>query len=706
MMRSRKRGLMILCFRPTMGRTKGSCSLAANFGQSHTPGIMKVLGVFTALQVAVLANPAPVVGDDDTIFPRQQSNKPGPQSPGVCAPKFSWETEVLTDSILAGLATTYGKKTADLFGFGKGKLLKKGECKVFPGEALWPSQQIWNIFNTTTGGALIKTVPLAAPCHNNWPQVYDNATCQAITQNWSDPHLHIEDPSSTMWPIFQGRTCLTTNDPNTPCTLGGYAAYSVAIRTVKQIQLAVNFARLSNLRLVVKNTGHDFADKSIGAGALSIWTHKLNDIQFFPSYSCGPGPSSYSGPAFKLGAGVVTEEIYQAAENHGVSVVGGECHTVGIAGGYIAGGGHSPLSSLAGMGADQVLSLEVVLPSGEFVTASADSNPDLYWALRGGGGSTYGVVTSVVIRAYPKIPVTTMTFSFVTSPENNITADIFWAGIRSFFSYFDRFTSAGAYAYWLIVPITPPPSDQFFFQFMPFWANNMTLSQTRALVAPFLAELTALGIPFSPPIFTEYTSYFQAYNGSFPPLEQVGTPVGHAASRLFPRENFLNPSKLNATLAATRYTTSQGGVLIGYTIRSAPPSPSDPVSTKLQNNAINPAWRKTLGFFILSSPQTPPNASDETIANNAKILTTDWMEKWRDVSPGAGSYMSEGDINEPEFQDSFYGKENYKRLLRLKKGLDPTGLFWTPTGVGSEGWEVEGQREWYRTQNGRLCRVS
>lgn len=97
----------------------------------------------------------------------------------------------------------------------------------------------------------------------------------------------------------------------------------MAIANVKQIQLAVNFARLANLRLVVRNTGHDFADKAIGAGALSIWTHKLNDIKYFPSYSCG----SYSGPAFKLGSGVITEEIYEAAEANGVSVVGGECHT-------------------------------------------------------------------------------------------------------------------------------------------------------------------------------------------------------------------------------------------------------------------------------------------------------------------------------------------------------------------------------------------
>lgn len=64
---------------------------------------------------------------------------------------------------------------------------------------------------------------------------------------------------------------------------------------------------------------------------------------------------------------------------------------MGIAGGFIAGGGHSPMTSLVGMGADQVLSMDVVLPNGRFVTTNEDSYPDLYWALRGGGGSMFSI---------------------------------------------------------------------------------------------------------------------------------------------------------------------------------------------------------------------------------------------------------------------------------------------------------------------------
>jgi FAD/FMN-containing dehydrogenase len=60
--------------------------------------------------------------------------------------------------------------------------------------------------------------------------------------------------------------------------------------------------------------------------------------------------------------------------------------TVGVGGGYVLGGGHSPLGSVHGLAADQVLAMEVVLANGVFTTVTAKSNPDLFWALRGGGG--------------------------------------------------------------------------------------------------------------------------------------------------------------------------------------------------------------------------------------------------------------------------------------------------------------------------------
>jgi FAD/FMN-containing dehydrogenase len=113
---------------------------------------------------------------------------------------------------------------------------------------------------------------------------------------------------------------MPTTNPADSCTLGGYPSYAVAVTNVAQIQLAINLARNANLRLVVKNNGHDFNGKSAGAGALSIWTHKLNQIQYLPKFTQG----SYTGPAIKLASGVQAIDVYTAANQHGVTVVGGE----------------------------------------------------------------------------------------------------------------------------------------------------------------------------------------------------------------------------------------------------------------------------------------------------------------------------------------------------------------------------------------------
>lgn len=123
-----------------------------------------------------------------------------------------------------------------------------------------------------------------------------------------------------MWPLYEGRSCMPTDDPSGECTVGGYSSYAVNVSNVAQIQLAVNFARNAGLRLVVKNTGHDFNGKSTGAGALSIWTHNLKDIKYYADYQS----TNYRGPAVKMGAGVQAFEIYEKANELGFTAVGGE----------------------------------------------------------------------------------------------------------------------------------------------------------------------------------------------------------------------------------------------------------------------------------------------------------------------------------------------------------------------------------------------
>lgn len=96
------------------------------------------------------------------------------------------------------------------------------------------------------------------------------------------------------------------------------------VSNVAHVQLAVNFARNQNIRLVVKNTGHCYLGKSSGAGSLSVWTHNLKDIKFLPEYRSG----NYSGKALKLGAGVTIREVYLAAHKYKVIALGGICEVI------------------------------------------------------------------------------------------------------------------------------------------------------------------------------------------------------------------------------------------------------------------------------------------------------------------------------------------------------------------------------------------
>lgn len=336
----------------------------------------------------------------------------------------------------------------------------------------------------------------------------------------------MEDPTSLMWPLWQGRTCLPTNDPTQTCRLGGYPNFALNVTNVAQIQLAVNFVRNTNISLVVKNTGHDFNGRSAGAGSLSIWTHYLKDIKVIERYQC----NSYTGRAVKIGAGVQAFELYTAGKKYGFTAVGGEGKTVGIGGGYVAGGGHSPLSSIYGMAADQVLAYEIVLPNGRFVTASESSNTELFWALRGGGGATYGVVTSVTFKVYPVLKATAVQFSF--SSSDTVSVDAFWAGVRAYFKYFIVNTDAGTYSYFSIVGTSP---GNYLFNMLPFFAPNMTQAQTQALLEPWYADLAALGITIDPVYFVA-DNFYDTWDAGFP-LEAVGSSNSKTGARLFPREN-------------------------------------------------------------------------------------------------------------------------------------------------------------------------
>ncbi|KAM0285056.1 hypothetical protein ACHAO9_008887 [Fusarium lateritium] len=600
-----------------------------------------------------------------------QSREGGEVGEIVQGDYFSEEAFQLTDDSLSALDDIDSKHASLFYPENVSQRRNTGshssrKCKTFPGDSLWSSNTVWRLFDRVTGGALIKTVPIAASCYNDYGS-YDKSLCSHVVDQWTNSSLHIVDPSSVMWPLYQGRTCQPGIDPEGNCTLGGYPSYVVDARSVAHLQLAVNFARSNNLRLVIKNTGHDFNGRSAGAGALSIWTHHFKGIKFFKSYKT----KSYNGPALKVGAGVIGSELYEAADKYGVTAVGGEGMSVGFAGGYLAGGGHSPMSPLYGMGADQILSIEVVTANGRFVTANEEKNTDLFWALSGGGGSTYGVVTSYTVKAFPKIKAAVMSFSFGTS--ETVSHDAFWAAVRAYWKLVPKFNKAGNYEYW---GVFHGEGDALMFSMFPWFAPNHTLADLKTLVDLLFKTWKGLAAGF--------------------PREVVGGAKTKTAGRLFPSENLEDSVKFNKTFDALKSLSDKGGQIIGFGITGGPgPYP---------DNAVNPAWRDA-AMWVISVIDFPEGSSWEVVAEKSKTLTNDWMKPWRDVTPGGGAYASEADVTEPNFQQSFYGADKYKKLLSIKDIVDPSGLFYALQGVGSERWYATGQVGCVPTQNGRLCRV-
>jgi hypothetical protein len=109
--------------------------------------------------------------------------------------------------------------------------------------------------------------------------------------------------------------------------------------------------------------------KSTGAGSLAIWTRQLQSVEFVDYNS-----TYYTGKAGKIGAGLQGYDLNVAAKKAGLVFLAGACASVGTVGGYTQGGGHSPLSNLYGLSADQVLEWEVVDGRGNVLTATPESN--------------------------------------------------------------------------------------------------------------------------------------------------------------------------------------------------------------------------------------------------------------------------------------------------------------------------------------------
>src|SRR5262245_26983240 len=258
--------------------------------------------------------------------------------------------------------------------------------RVRPGEPGWPSAAKWERLNREVGGRLIELKSPLAACQ----AAPKSPECAELFKKLKNPYYIGDDPTLTQ---TTGWVDAWTWKPS---------AYAVAATSTPHVVATVNFAREHNLRLVIRGGSHSYLGASTAPDSLMIWTRAMDDITLHDDFVAQNGEGrAPPQPAVTVGAGAIWMRTYNAVSTRGGRLVqGGGCGTVGVAG-LVQGGGFGTYSKNFGTAAANLLEAEVVTADGIVRVANAYSNPDLFWALKGGGGGTFGVVTRLTLRTHP-----------------------------------------------------------------------------------------------------------------------------------------------------------------------------------------------------------------------------------------------------------------------------------------------------------------
>lgn len=476
--------------------------------------------------------------------------------------------------------------------------------------------------------------------------------------------------------------------------------YAIAAESANDIATAIAVARRRRIPLVVKGTGHDYLGRSNAPDALLVWTHRMREIVIHDSFvPQGSGKQCPTGvPAVSLGAGTRWLEAYQALAKRGRYVQGGGCTTVGAAGGFTQGGGFGHFSRRYGTAAGNVLEMEVVTASAEVLTVNESLRPDLFWALRGGGGGTFGVVSNVTMRTYEMPSLIGRVTGSVTAkndeafrvllteivalladlsdsnwgeyiwvnPDNSVAFALLAVDLREedMQGRLDRFLSRVAHRPEMLKSTVQATATDF----ATHWdAANWEHVRPQAIrhdrrrsAAP--AHFWWAGNQ------EEVSCYINALDSWWLPgrlLERTPRAVADAlfeASRHWPVRLDMNKALWGASPEARRRDRAT----------AISPAVFDAAALVLVFSGQPFAFPEAAGY----EPDMAVAAASARKAGRAISII-------RALAPEAGSYSNETSYFQPDWQRAFWG-ENYPRLLEIKRRYDPDNVFRVHHGVGSE----------------------
>ncbi|PVF95630.1 FAD-binding domain-containing protein [Serendipita vermifera] len=535
-----------------------------------------------------------------------------------------------------------------------------GRACIYP-LPCWPSDNDWNSLNSTLCGSLVRARPAAYPCHQ--PNL-DETQCQIAKQNWTKEPWRAQQPGGyfdTAWENGDSY-CNIDNNATVPCDQGLVLIYVAQVKSVKDVQTAVKYAKNHKLSTRVKGASHDYLGRSSGNGTFGIQTINLKGIDFDDNFKpdCAPDDKTPQS-VVHIAAGEMWYRVYQKASEHGVVVVGGGCYTVGAAGGWVLGGGHSSLSPQYGLGVDNVVQFEIVTPDGELRIANAYTNKDLFWALRGGGPG-FGVVTKVTYKTRPAIAsIVSLNVNVTYTPSSQRGL------LRTYLSLQPIFSARNISGYTLpSVPVDQSTNTSMLVAKLMVY-NSADMTGANTTLKPFYdfvdSEKNAgrpIGISLKLSVLTDYLQLWST------PIDEVDEGAGRNSilgSRLLPVSLFEEDKVDGLTDWLVQTQTFPSFALVA----------GGKVSTIASDaTAVHPSWRNSIYHLIAGS------GWDNDIPFSVRQLIREGLtsetQKLGGLVPGAGSYHNEGDVNEPKWRETFWGT-NYGRLLKIKKSIDPLGIF-------------------------------
>jgi len=565
--------------------------------------------------------------------------------------------------------------------------------RVRPGDPKWPSDETWEELGRRLEGRLIKvTSPLSAcvgapPSPDAWAHV---------AKELKNPYYLGDELGLTQ---ILGWVGAWTSRPS---------VYAVAAQSTADVVAAVNFARTHNLRLVVKGGGHSFQGTSNAADSLLISTRPMSAVVLHDAFiGSGCDGQVAPQPAVSVGAGAIWEHVYiEVMVKAGRYAQGGSALTVGVAG-LVLGGGFSILSKAFGLAAANLLEAEVVTADGDIKLANACANPDLFWALKG-GGSGFGVVTRLTLRTHDLPEVIGVVLATIDATSD----DAFRRLVAKMVDF---------YAQTLFSPqwgglIRLGPGRRLSILSMVF--QGLDREQAEAVWRPFFDWVSSSPQEFnvvSPPrVLAAPARRFwvpvvlRRAPGAVIADDRPGAPesnifwtgdlhnagwVVHALQSVWLPASLLEPDQRARLVAALVAAARLSGVELQFDkgLGGARPEAIEAAKKTSMNPAVVDAF--ALAICGAGGPPAYPGVTghepDVDKARRDADTVTAAMSELRKLVPRAASYVWETGYFEPNWQDSFWG-DNYGRLKRVKQKYDPDGLFFLHHGVGSEDWSADG----------------